>query len=215
MTDQIDHNDPERLIVEEARSGDADAFTILFDRYAPRIFSTCFQYTGHRQDAEDCVQETFIKAWRALNQYQFQSAFYTWLYRIAANTCLDYRRKAHRTPAISLDESVDVSDSSVQWQIPDDRPLPDETAESAELRRLIHSQLLILPTSMRQIITLIDIDGFSYQEVSEILEISIGTVKSRLSRARQRLMKLLKQMESKQLEQVNSAIRQKNRNQDN
>jgi len=68
---------------------------------------------------------------------------------------------------------------------------------------------------MRQIITLIDIDGFSYQEVSEILEISIGTVKSRLSRARQRLMKLLKQMENKQLEQVNSAIRQKNRDQDN
>lgn len=180
--------DLERLQLERARSGDPDAFSYLVERYLPRIYGACFGFLGNRQDAEDCAQETFIKAFRAIGDYNFLASFYTWLYRIAVNTCLDYRRKTSRLPAFSLDEALETDDSQVFWQIADETPLPDELAESAEMRQMIHAEIKHLPEYLREILVLRDIEGFSYHELANLLRISEGTVKSRLSRARHQLM---------------------------
>ena len=200
VTDRPDRQleDPERLCVEKAQAGDVSAFSELVECYSGRIFSACFSFLGNRQDAEDCVQDTFVKAWRYLADYSFLSSFYTWLYRIAINACLDYRRKSSRQPVLSLDETIETDDSQVVFQIADDAPLPDVQAENNELRRLIREEIAALPPIMRQIIVLRDLEGLSYHELADLLELSEGTVKSRLSRARLQLMQRISKREKKQ-----------------
>jgi len=187
--------DQERLWVEQAQAGDADAFACLVEHYSGRIFAACFSFLGNRQDAEDCVQDTFIKAYRALKDYGFMASFYTWVYRIAVNTCLDFRRRSARQPQISLDEGIETDDGQVVFQVADHAPLPDELAESNELRNLIRTEIAALPPMMRQILVLRDLEGLSYRELAELLDLSEGTVKSRLARARQQLMRRIKKKE--------------------
>ena len=148
-----------------------------------------------RQDAEDCAQETFVKAFRGIADYQFLSSFYTWIYRIAANTCMDFRRRQSKHATVSLDEAMETDDSQVFWQVPDRGPLPDELAIQAETRQLIREGIAQLPDFLREIIVLRDLEGLSYHELASLLNLSEGTVKSRLSRARNQLMLLLSQQE--------------------
>lgn len=187
--------DPERQLLERARRGDPDAFSIFVEKYSARLFGACFSVLGNRQDAEDCVQDTFIKAYRAIGDYNFLASFYTWLYRIAMNTCLDYRRKSRRTIAYSLDESLDTEDSPVYMQIADQGPLPDEIAESAEISQMIRDEIAKLPDFLREILILRDLEGLSYHELAKLLQLSEGTVKSRLSRARNQLMERVRKRE--------------------
>jgi RNA polymerase sigma-70 factor (ECF subfamily) len=187
--------DSERQLLEQARMGDPNAFSILVERYSARLFGACFSFLGNRQDAEDCVQEAFIKAYRCLAEYSFLSTFYTWLYRIAINTCLDYRRKYLKRQHFSLDEALEMDDSQVFQQIADRGPLPDEQAETAETVRLIRQEIARLPDYLKDILILRDLEGLSYHELAALLQLSEGTVKSRLSRARQQLMKMIRQRE--------------------
>ena len=187
--------DPERLQLEHARNGDLEAFSALVERYSARVYGVCFSYLGNRQDAEDCAQETFVKAFRGIADYQFLSSFYTWIYRIAANTCMDFRRRQSKHATVSLDEAMETDDSQVFWQVPDRGPLPDELAIQAETRQLIREGIAQLPDFLREIIVLRDLEGLSYHELASLLNLSEGTVKSRLSRARNQLMLLLSQQE--------------------
>jgi RNA polymerase sigma factor (sigma-70 family) len=187
--------DSERQLLEQARMGDPNAFSILVERYSARLFGACFSFLGNRQDAEDCVQEAFIKAYRCMSDYGFLSTFYTWLYRIAINTCLDYRRKYQKKQHFSLDEAMEIDDSQVFQQIADQGPLPDEQAETAETVRLIRREIARLPDYLRDILILRDLEGLSYRELSVLLRLSEGTVKSRLSRARRQLMELIRKRE--------------------
>lgn len=189
--------DPERLQLELARNGDLDAFSVLVERYSARVYGVCFSYLGNRQDAEDTAQETFVKAFKAMRSYQFLSSFYTWIYRIAANTCMDFRRRSSKLSAVSLDEAMETDDSQVFWQIPDQGPLPDELAIQAETRQLIREGITKLPDFLQEIIILRDLEGLSYHELADLLNLSEGTVKSRLSRARYQLMLLLTQQEQR------------------
>ena len=187
--------DPERQQLEMARNGDPDAFSYFVEHYLPRIYGVCFSFFGNRQDAEDCAQETFIKAFRSIRDYHFMSAFYTWIYRIAVNTCLDYKRKNSRALVYSLDDTLETENNPVAIQIADQAPLPDDLAESAETKRLIREEIAALARPLREIIILRDLEGLSYHELAEILRISEGTVKSRLSRARNQLMIRLRKRE--------------------
>jgi len=189
------HEEAERVALTQARRGDPEAFALLVDNYSPRLFNVCFNYLANRQDAEDCVQETLIKAYRGLAEYSGRSSFYTWVYRIAINTCLDFRRKNKRNPSLSLDEAIETEDSLVYQQVPDRQPLPDELAETAEMTRLVRQEIASLPDYLKDIIILRDLEGLSYLELSEILHLSEGTVKSRLSRARRQLMERIKKRE--------------------
>ncbi len=184
--------EPERQLLEKARKGEPEAFSILVEKYSARLFGACFSLLGNRQDAEDCVQDTFIKAYCAIAEYNFMAAFYTWLYRIAINTCLDYHRKNSRNNAFSLDESLDVEDSQVYLQVADQSPLPDEQAETAEMQEMIRQEIGCLPQSLQEILILRDLEGLSYHELAKTLLLSEGTVKSRLSRARHQLMERIR-----------------------
>lgn len=181
--------------LEKARKGDEKAFASLVESYSGRIYNVCFNYLGNRQDAEDCTQETFIKVYRAIADFDYRASFYTWIYRIAANTCHDFCRKNRKAIVHSLDEGLETEKSQVYMQISDQAPLPDEQAEQSELCRLVRQEISGLPENLRDILVLRDLEGLSYQELARVLDISEGTVKSRLSRARRQLMQNLSRRE--------------------
>jgi RNA polymerase sigma-70 factor (ECF subfamily) len=185
----------EKAWLEQAIAGDPDAFAWLMTHYAGRIFGLCYSLLGNRQDAEDCTQEAFIKAYRSLQQYQYKSSFYTWLYRIAVNTCLDLQRKSRHPAAFSLDEVRAGEDSSMPMQLPDPGPLPDEAAINQELGQMIRAEIARLPDYLRETLVLRDIEGFSYCEIAQLMHISEGTVKSRLFRARAQVMQAVRSQE--------------------
>lgn len=188
----------EHQIVNRARNGDQEAFSILVERYASRLFAVCYHLLGNRQDAEDCVQDTFIKVFRSISEYNFRSSFYTWAYRISVNTCLDFRRKNNKNRTLSIDEGLETESGQMFLQIPDASPLPDARLESAEQAALIREELAALPKYLCEIIILRDLEGLSYSELSDVLGLSEGTVKSRLSRGRKQLMLNISKREQKQ-----------------
>ncbi len=187
--------DSENHLMEQARTGDPDAFSILVERYSTRLYGACFGFLGNRQDAEDCVQDAFLKAYRGIGDYNQLAGFYTWLYRIAINTCRDYIRKNRRTQVFSLDEALETDDGQVFQQIADGAPLPDELAETAETATMIRGEIAAMPEYLKEILILRDLEGLSYHETALLLTLNEGTVKSRLSRARRHLMDNIKRRE--------------------
>ncbi len=185
----------ENTLIKQASQGDDEAFASLVELYSSRIYSVCFSFLGNRQDAEDCAQEAFIKAYKAISKFNFKASFYTWIYRIAVNSCHDYRRKYQKVVIHSLDQDLETEDSSVSMQIADDNPLPDEIALANETKELIHQEIQALPEYLGQILILRDIEELSYQELADVLNLNLGTVKSRLARARKQLMEQLKERE--------------------
>jgi RNA polymerase sigma-70 factor (ECF subfamily) len=133
------------------------------------------------QDAQDAAQDVFLKAYRGLKDFRPDASLYTWLYRIAMNTCLDYKRKTQRTPiheCLSEDR-------------PSNDPSPERNCETREISEAVQSALQKLPKKLRPAIVLREIDGLSYEEIAEVLNTSVGTVKSRISRAREELRQIL------------------------
>ena len=185
----------ESRIVNQAQSGDENAFSLLVERYAARLYGVCFHLLGNKEDAEDCVQESFIKIYRSLAGYHFRSSFYTWAYRISVNVCLDYRRKNNRAKTVSLDEGLETSSGQLFHQVADDLPLPDQLLESSELTELVREELSLMPAYLRDIVILRDLEGLSYSELAGLLRISEGTVKSRLFRGRKQLMERIRRRE--------------------
>jgi len=184
-------------LLRRAAAGDTDAFAVLVDRYAARIYGVCFSVLGNHADAQDCVQETFLKAFRTMNRFQFASSFYTWLYRIALNNCYDLLRHNQRHLAQSLDEPVQTPDGEQAFQLADDQPLPDVQVESLETVALVRRALSMLPEHLQRIIVLRDLEGLPYDRIAEIEHLREGTVKSRLFRARIQLADRLRQLEQK------------------
>ena len=167
-----------------ASRGNNEAFEKLVDIYFSGIVGVCLTVTGNIHDAEDCAQESFLKAYRNIAKYEPSSSFFTWIYRIAVNTCYDLKRREKRRHTISLDESYENDDGTFAYPIMDSRPLPDaemiDRLSDERVREIIDS----LPESYSRILRLRDIQGLSYKEIAEIERINEGTVKSRLARAR-------------------------------
>lgn len=186
----------EKRLLKKAAVGDADAFELLVLKYQMPIYNLCFRMTGNAEDAADMTQEAFLKAWKGLSSFQFESAFSTWLYRLASNTCLDYLRALRRRPQVSL--TVEDNDREEQvLDIPDATPTPEETLVTAEEQRLLSEALALLEVEQRQIIVMRVVNELSYAEISSVLGIKEGTVKSRLARARENLRKKLQQLRNK------------------
>ena len=183
---------PDADILRKAASGDASAFAPLVDQYSGRLYSVCFNILGNQADAQDSVQETFLKAFRTMHRFQFASTFYTWLYRIAINNCYDLLRRSKLHAARSLDESIESQNGEQFLQLPDDRPLPDEILECKETIQAVREELSQLPEPLQRIILLRDIEGLSYGEIAKLEYLREGTVKSRLFRARIQLAERLK-----------------------
>ncbi len=175
----------ERL-VELFQQGDAQAFDMLVERYEQKVFNMAFRLTGNQQDACDLAQEALLKVYRYLAQFRSQSTFSTWLYRIVTNTFYDEMRKKKRRPsiAVSLDETIETADGEITRELASDDPGPEEVSLQLELQELVQQALRRLPEDYRVVLVLRDLQDHSYEEIAEILCLNLGTVKSRISRAR-------------------------------
>lgn len=177
----------EKQLIKNAAAGDAAAFETLVERYQKQVYNLALRMVNNESDAEDLAQEAFIRAWRSLGSFQYTSQFSTWLYRLTSNICIDFLRAKKRRKVISLTMLRDDEDS--QWDLPDTEPLPEQQMIAAEERAALARALASLDPDYRQVLTLRIVNECSYQQISQILGIAEGTVKSRLSRAREQLRK--------------------------
>ena len=173
-------------LIKRAQRGDSDAFEELVSPYETRIFAICLRIMGNREDALDCAQDAMLRIFRALGEYRFQAAFTTWLFRITTNVCLDALRRQKVRPSTSLDAMMDEGFSP-----PDPAASPEEALDERESMRAVREGIAKLPADMRAALVLRDVQGLPYEEVAQILHLNLGTVKSRISRARDRLRKLV------------------------
>lgn len=186
----------EKELILQACKGKEAAFEQLMLAYQTPIYNLCFRTLGNAEDAADATQEAFLKAWRYLDSFHFESAFSTWLYRLASNCCLDMLRSKKRRPVISI-VTEDEDGEEQSYDPVDPSPRPDEILEQKEEKQLLNEALLSLDEIQRQIITLRVVNDLSYTEIGEILSLKEGTVKSRLSRARENLRKKVSELRNK------------------
>ena len=177
----------ELALVQAARTGDVDAFEQLIKRYDRKIFRLAHHITQHREDAEDVLQETFLKAYQNLAGFLGNSKFYTWLVRIAVNESLLKLRKRRSDRTVSLDEDVETEDGSMPREVPDWGPSPEQLYGREELNDILARTIHGLPASFRTVFVLRDVEGLSTEETAEALALSVPAVKSRLLRARLQL----------------------------
>jgi RNA polymerase sigma-70 factor (ECF subfamily) len=177
----IDESD----LIGRLKKGDPSAFEAIVRKYQDRIYNLCRYMLQDPENAQDAAQDVFLKAYKALKDFRPESSLYTWIYRIAVTTCLDYRRKSRRETFRTEPLSEDL---------PSVEPLPEELYESGEIPDSIQLALQKLPEKLKAAIVLREIEELSYEEIAEVLHTSPGTVKSRISRAREQLRDLLKKI---------------------
>lgn len=176
----------ENQLLFRAIDGDLHAFDELMAPYEKRLYALCYRMAGEKEDAMDCTQEAMLRIWRALQSYRKEASFTTWIYRIATNTCLDVLRKKKSRPSISLDALMDSG-----FAVQDENADPEDYAISKARMLALQTGINSLKPDMRAALILRDIQGFSYEEVAVILATPLGTVKSRINRAREKLRSLL------------------------
>ncbi|MFQ5463446.1 MAG: RNA polymerase sigma factor [Phycisphaerae bacterium] len=181
----------EAQLVEKAKHGETEAFEVLVRQYQDRVFNTCWRISGHLEDARDLTQEAFLKALENIAGFNYQSSFYTWLFRIAVNLALSHKRKTARRRTISLDRGIGEegtqADALKHLIAADSEHDPVVAATKAEMQGMVARGLQALDENQRTVVVLRDLEGFDYHEIGEILGIPPGTVKSRLFRARMAL----------------------------
>ncbi len=182
----------EAKIIRAVVDGNNNAFEDLVLEYQKQVYHITLKMTGSEEDAFDLSQETFLKAYRTLSSFRGEASFGSWLYRMAANLCIDFLRKKKRYGSekiISLDE--DEEEGRRPLELPDLRYEPQSALEKKETGERVRAGLAKLPHEQRLILVLRDVEGFSYQEIADALKIELGTVKSRIYRARAHLAQLL------------------------
>lgn len=179
----------EENLIEQAKAGDVDAFNRLVAAYQSQVYGVAYRIMGTREAAEDVSQEAFISAYRNLRAFRGGS-FRSWILRTVTNQCLDTLRYHKRRPALSLEEMGGVDDDDdrdFDQFIAGDAENPHVAAERSELRRAIVAAMRDLPPDQRITFVLADVQGLDYEEIAQVMDTQLGTVKSRLSRARARL----------------------------
>jgi RNA polymerase sigma-70 factor (ECF subfamily) len=183
--------DEERRLVEVAQRGDVESFNELVRLFEGRVYNLCYRMLGDADSAADAAQDAFLSAFRNLRSFRGGS-FRSWMLRIATNTCYDVLRVRKRRPSISLDMEADDELDSSPLQIADTAESPDDFAQRRELAAAIQAGLTALPDEQRIVLILSDIQGLAYEEIAQITNSNLGTIKSRLSRGRARLREVLK-----------------------
>jgi RNA polymerase sigma-70 factor (ECF subfamily) len=183
--------DEEAAIIAQARLGNTGAFNELLRRYERKIFRLALHITQNREDAEDVLQESFLKAYEHLDQFQGQSKFYTWIVRIAVNQALMKLRKRKSDRSVSLDETIDTGEDNITREIAAWDENPEQKYSREELQRILTSAIDGLAPIYRAVFVLRDIDGLSTEEAAEALDLSVPAIKSRLLRARLQLREKL------------------------
>jgi RNA polymerase sigma-70 factor (ECF subfamily) len=177
------------LHVARAQAGDPEAFGALVHKYQTKVYGIVYRMCGAGEDVADLGQEIFLRALTALRKFQYQgeASFRTWLYRIAVNVCINElrrRKRRRKVEGASLDEMVSTETGLVERMVPDRTTMPHHIAERKETHDIVHRLLQMMSPQHRAVLTLVDIQGMPYEEAAEIIRCNLGTLKSRLSRAR-------------------------------
>lgn len=181
-------------LVALAQAGDRDAVRQLLERYERRLLSVIIGMVRNPEDAKEILQETFVRAFRNLDGFKGESSFYTWIYRIAMNLAIDHQRRGAKRPLVEFDDSVGVKEDAVGEGSATLGIDPFKSVRSRELGKKIFEAIESLTPDHRAVILLREIDGLSYEEISEVLNCSLGTVMSRLHYARKKLQSRLQEM---------------------
>ena len=176
----------DELLLRRACKGDVQAFEELMQSHESRIYAIALRMMGNREDAQDCAQEAMVRIYRAMSSFKSQSALATWIYRITMNTCLDELRRRKARKVTSLDSLVDNG-----WSPTDTGDTPEEHGLRVEKQNALNQAIQSLPDDMRAAIILRDVKGYSYDEIASILDANVGTIKSRISRGREKLREIL------------------------
>ena len=182
------------MLVKRVQRGDKSAFDLLVRKYQHKVVKLVLRYVRNPAEAEDIAQEAFIKAYRALPQFRGDSAFYTWMYRIAINTAKNSLASRDRSPiAYDLDLTDPEESHSVQTKL-QDPDTPEGMALTEEIRGIVNSAIEGLPEELKTAIVLRELDGLSYEEIAAAMECPVGTVRSRIFRAREAIDKRLREV---------------------
>ena len=182
------------VLVKRVQRGDKTAFDLLVRKYQHKVVKLVLRYVRNPAEAEDIAQEAFIKAYRALPQFRGDSAFYTWMYRIAINTAKNSLASRDRSPiAYDLDLTDPEESHSVQTKL-QDPDTPEGMALTEEIRQIVNSAIEALPEELKTAIVLRELDGLSYEEIAAAMECPVGTVRSRIFRAREAIDKRLREV---------------------
>jgi len=187
----------DQALVEAFLSGNRIAFDELVSRHKDRVFNLCYRFMGDNQEAEDCAQDVFLKVYRSLKRFRFESSFYTWLYRIMVNTCKN-RLRTMRFRVMKKSGVPDNTENSSKDCQPlereDEGKSPIAELEKKERIRLVQNAIDSLPVGQKDVVILRDIEGLSYEEIINITGYRLGTLKSKLSRARHELRQRLRRI---------------------
>lgn len=181
----------DQLLVERVQKGDKRAFDLLIQKYQHRIVSLVSRYVSDSSEAQDVAQEAFIKAYRAIGRFRGDSAFYTWLYRIAINTAKNWIVAKNRRPPASDIDAVDAEQYGMSTRLKE-TATPENELLREEIERTVYDTIAGLPEDLRTAIMLREMDGMSYEEIATTMECPIGTVRSRIFRAREAVDEKLK-----------------------
>ena len=176
----------DELLLRRAQSGDPEAFEQLVSPLEQLIWRVCWHYTGNREAAEDCGQEAMIRIWRSLESYRGECALESWAYRIAANCCMDWLRKKKRDQSVSMEPLKEQG-----FNPADPSPGTEEQVVSADEHRHLREAITLLPEEQREALVMTQLEKIPYEEAARLLEVSEGTVKSRVNRAKARLKEIL------------------------
>lgn len=181
----------EAEIIRRCKQGDLSAFNELVKRYEKLVYNFAYRLTNNYDDANDIAQEALIRVFSAIKSFRGDASFTTWIYRITTNVFLDERKRARAHPHTSLDEHVELEESSIVRQIEDPAPQPLAQIEEKEVGNILNNAVSSLPEYQRTMVVLYHTEQKSYEEIAEIMNLPIGTVKSRLNRARLALKEIL------------------------
>jgi RNA polymerase sigma-70 factor (ECF subfamily) len=180
--------------IERARRGDHEAFQVLVERYQSRVHHLALRVLRDEEAARDAVQEGFLKVYRSLDRFEGRSSFYTWLYRLVLNLCLDMRRRDRTGREVEwTEERAHEAEQPGGGTLEEAGGGPEGALERAEIRRRVAEAIDTLPAGQRETLILREVEGLSYQEIAEALSISKGTVMSRLHYARKKVAKILEE----------------------
>jgi len=183
------------LVVEKVLAGDTDAFSALVHKYQNRVYSAVLNYVYAPDEALDITQETFVKAYTSIHRFNSSSSFYTWIYRIAINTAIDWLRKRKNRKVESLDD-LKFTEIGFEPESRDPDSDPERVLDKNETERMLRVAISMLTHKLRGVLVLHDVEGLSQEEIASILKIPVGTVKSRISRARAELKGILQKQGS-------------------
>lgn len=179
------------VLIDRAQHGDRGAFDSLVRKYEHRAYQYAFRLTTNPEEAADVVADAFVRVFSALQNFKGQSAFTTWLYRILTNCFLDTRKRERSRQTISLESALQTDEGELERQVEDPGPTPAEDAEKSERQRTVGAAVDKLPEYQKAMIVMYHAEGLAYEEIADALDLPIGTVKSRLNRARLSLRELL------------------------